>query len=505
MSIKAANANHVLEMADRFGFDLSLEDAQSFAGLMGGLTAAYDRLDELAEPSLPVKYPRSPGFRPSPADNPNNAWYWKTEVKGASAGPLAGKRVAVKDNICVAGVPMMNGCRVLEGYVPEVDATVITRILDAGGTIVGKAACEDLCFSGTSHTCATGAVRNPHKPTHSAGGSSSGSAVLLVDGEADMALGGDQGGSIRLPSSWSGVYGLKPTHGLVPYTGIMPIEVTIDHCGPMANTVADVAALLAVIAGADGLDPRQGDTETQDYSAALGQGAEGLKIAALDEGFARPDSEDVTDQKVRQAIELLGAAGASVNEVSEPLHFDAYHIWAVIIVDGSTNLMIKGNGFGTGWYGHYVTSLMDAFGRGWHSRPNDLSEPVKLTLFMGEYMQRYYHGRYYAKAQNLKRVVRQAYDDILADHDVIAMPTVPFRATELPAPDCSREENVGIALSNLGNTAPFDVSGHPALNVPCGMVDGLPVGLMLVGKRYDEATVMRAAAAFEGLGDWRTM
>lgn len=505
MAIQAANVDHVLDIAGGFGFDLSLEDAQSFAGLMAGMKPSYDRVDALVAPTLPVKYPRGPGYRPSAEEDPHNAWYWKTDLKGAKSGPLAGKRVAIKDNICVSGVPMMNGCRVLEGYTPEVDATVVTRILDAGGLIIGKAACEDLCFSGASHTCATGPIRNPHKPTHSAGGSSGGSAAVLAAGEADMALGGDQGGSVRIPSSWCGVYGLKPTHGLVPYTGILPIELTIDHCGPMANSVADVAQLLSVIAGPDGLDPRQIDTQTQDYMAGLEKGAKGLKVAVLKEGFGRPESEAATDQKVNAALKRLGKNGASVSEVSVPWHLDAYHVWAVIIVDGAANLMIKGNGFGTSWYGHYVTSLMDAYARGWRSRPNDMSETVKLTLFMGEYAHRYYHGRHYAKAQNLKRALRQAYDAVLADHDVIAMPTIPFRATEIPAPDCSREEYVEVALNMVGNTCPFDVSGHPAITVPCGMVDGLPVGLMLVGKRYDEATVLRAAAAFEKLGDWRKM
>src|SRR6266851_7839041 len=160
------------EIADSYGMTLTNEDAASFRGLMAGAMASYARLDELAEPTLPVRYPRLPGYRPPPEENPLNAWYWKTDIKGAAAGVLAGKRVAVKDNICVAGVPMMNGSRVLEGYVPEVDATVVTRILDAGGTIVGKTVCEDLCFSGGSHTSKPLPVLNPHKPTHSAGGSS---------------------------------------------------------------------------------------------------------------------------------------------------------------------------------------------------------------------------------------------------------------------------------------------------------------------------------------------
>jgi len=178
---------------------------------MAGSIASYNRLDQLPEPKLPVKYPRTPGYRPGPAENPFNAWYWKTEIAGASNGILAGKKVAVKDNICVAGVPMMNGSRWLEGYVPDVDATVVTRVLDNGGEVAGKAACEDLCFSAGSHTCATGPIRNPHNPEYSTGGSSGGSAALVAAGEVEMALGGDQGGSIRTPSAWCGVYGLKPT------------------------------------------------------------------------------------------------------------------------------------------------------------------------------------------------------------------------------------------------------------------------------------------------------
>nr|NIS36465.1 amidase [Actinomycetota bacterium]NIU22351.1 amidase [Actinomycetota bacterium]NIV58916.1 amidase [Actinomycetota bacterium]NIW32916.1 amidase [Actinomycetota bacterium] len=312
MTVERPKTEQVLELAADFGLEASEADARSYAGLMAGIAASYDRLDELPEPTLPVKYPRTSGYRPGPEENPYNAWYWKAEIAGASDGPLAGKRVAIKDNVCVAGVPMMNGSPVLEGYVPEVDATVVTRILDAGGLITGKAACEDLCFSGGSHTNKIGPIRNPHKPTHSAGGSSSGSAALVAAGEVDMAIGGDQGGSIRMPAAWCGVYGLKPTHGLVPYTGVFPIELTLDHCGPMANSVGDVARLLAAIAGPDGLDPRQIGTRTQDYLAELEAGAGGMRVALLTEGFERPESEPVVDKKVRAAAKALEKAGATV-------------------------------------------------------------------------------------------------------------------------------------------------------------------------------------------------
>jgi amidase len=504
MVIQAPKPEQILEIAFDFGLKLSDDEARSFAGLIGGSVPSYNRLDELAEPSLPVKYPRTSGRRPAPEENPYNAWAWRCEIEGAGSGLLHGKRVGIKDNVCVAGVPFMNGCRVIEGYVPEVDATVVTRILDADGTIVGKTACEDLCFSGASHTSKPVPIKNPHRPTHSAGGSSGGSAAALAAGDCDMALGGDQGGSIRIPGSWCGVYGLKATHGLVPYTGVMPIELTIDHCGPMANTVEHVARLLSAIAGPDGLDPRQGMARTQDYLQGLGRGASGLKLAVVREGFGRPDSEDVTDAKVRSAVSRLREAGASVTEVSIPMHLDGYHIWTAIIVEGSTELMIKGDGFGYSWDGHYVTSLRDAYARGWRSRPNDMSETVKMVMLLGEYMHRCYHGRYYAKAQNLRRALRAAYDAVLADHDLLVMPTIPFRATPIPAADCSHAEYIATALNMVGNTCPFDVSGHPAMTVPCAQVDDLPVGMMLIGRRSDEAMILRAAAAFEALGDWRT-
>src|SRR5207237_1884210 len=186
-------------------------------------------------------YPRTHGYRPEGPENKYNAWYYKSEVQGAASGKLRGKRIALKDNVCLAGVPMMNGASTLEGYVPDVDATIVTRMLDAGGTIMGKVHCEYFCFSGGSHTSAAGPVQNPRKPGYSAGGSSSGSAALVAAGEVEMAIGGDQAGSIRIPASHCGIVGLKPTYGLVPYTGIAPLEITLDTCGPMTSGIDENA------------------------------------------------------------------------------------------------------------------------------------------------------------------------------------------------------------------------------------------------------------------------
>jgi amidase len=208
-------------------------DLELYRASIDGTVSAYKTIAGLDEALPQVRYPRTPGYQPTGDENKYNAWYRKTNIPGAATGKLKGKTVAIKDNVCVAGVPMMNGASTLEGYVPEIDATVVTRLLDAGATVSGKAHCEYFCFSGGSHTSAHGPVVNPRKPGYSAGGSSSGSAALLATGEVDLAIGGDQGGSIRMPSSYCGVYGMKPTHGLVPYTGIMPIELTLDHTGPM--------------------------------------------------------------------------------------------------------------------------------------------------------------------------------------------------------------------------------------------------------------------------------
>ena len=506
MMPRLPTVTEILAMADDFGMHLTAADAASFQGLMKGSMASYGRLDEMAEPKIPVKYPRLPGYRPDQTENPLNAWYWKTEIKGAGRGVLQGKRVAIKDNICVAGVPMMNGSRVLEGYVPEVDATVVTRILDQGGIIAGKAACEDLCFSAGSHTCATGPIRNPHNPLHSTGGSSGGSAALVAAGEVEMALGGDQGGSIRTPSAWCGVYGLKPTWGLVPMTGGMPISYSVDHCGPICSSTENVARLLTAIAGADGYDPRTISARTGDYLGALGKGAKGLKIAVLKEGFGHPTGNPLTaktDAKVRKAINEFKKQGATVEEVSVPLHYDGPHIWTGVILEGAAEMMIKGYGMGNNWMGYYTTSLQEAFARGWTARPDDVSETVKLVLLLGEHMHRNYHNRYHSKAQNLRVLLRNAYDAVLAKYDLIAMPTIPFPATRIPAPDASREDYVDAALNMQQNTCPFDVSGHPAFTVPCAMLDGLPLGMMLVGKHFDEPVLIRAAHAFERAGDWK--
>ena len=504
MTVQRPTHSQLKKIVEELGMNMPDARVQEFLDVMQGTLDAYDVVDGMPDHLPPVLYPRTAGHRPSPEENPLNAWYVKTEVRGAPRGPLHGKTVALKDNVCLAGVPMMNGASTLKGYTPDVDATIVTRLLDAGATIAGKAHCEYFCLSGGSHTNATGPVENPHKAGYSAGGSSSGSAALVGGGVVDMAIGGDQGGSIRIPSSYSGCYGMKPTHGLVPYTGVMPIETTIDHTGPMTQNVRDNAAMLQAIAGADGLDPRQYDPQVDDYVGAIGRGAGGMRIGVVKEGFGHSASEADVDARVRAGAELLRRLGASVDEISIPAHLNGPAIWTPIALEGLTNQMMHGNGMGTGWKGMYTTSLLD-FHANWRSRADELSDTLKICMFMGQYYLKHHRGHYYAKAQNLARQLRDEYDKMFSAYDLLLMPTLPMKATPLPPPGASLALYCQRAFEMLPNTAPFDVTGHPAMSVPCGMSDGLPVGMMLVGAKWQEAAIYRAAAAFEQADDWRRM
>ena len=502
MSVKRPTLEQMTDIVEALGMNMTPERIGEFLEQMQGNFVAYDLVDQMPDEIPIVKYPRTPGYRPGPEENPLNAWYVKTDIQGAPTGKLKGKTVAVKDNVCVAGVPMMNGSSTLEGYIPNIDATIVTRLLDAGAVIKGKSHCELFCLSGGSHTGALGPVHNPYKHGYSAGGSSSGSGALVAAGEVDLAIGGDQGGSIRMPSSFCGIYGMKATHGLVPYTGVMPIESTIDHTGPMTATVADNALMLEVLAGSDGLDPRQYSPKVGEYVAALKRGVKGLKIGVVTEGFGHANSEKDVDAMVRQAAERFKGLGASVETVSIPEHLVAPAIWTPIALEGLQAQMMLGNGMGYNWKGLYTVSLLDAHAH-WREKADDLSDSLKISMMVGQYFLTHYRGRFYAKAQNLARKIRAAYDAALGSYDLLLMPTLPVKATPLPPPDASLALYLQRAFEMIGNTAPFDVTGHPAMTLPCGLGEGLPIGAMLIGKHFDEETIYAAAAAFEGAGDWK--
>lgn len=489
--------------AQQLGMNPSDDYLRAVDEIVTPLAAAYATLDAMPDELPAVKYPRGPVTWPQGDENRYGAWYVKTSIKGQPRGPLAGRRVALKDNICLAGVPMTLGADVFEGYVPEVDATIVERILDAGGEIAGKAVCEYYCVSGGSHTSSSGPVHNPRKPGYTTGGSSSGSAALVAAGEVDMAIGGDQAGSIRIPASHCGIVGLKPTFGLVPYTGIAPLEITIDTAGPMTANVRDNALLLEVIAGPDGIDSRQRGVAAARYTEALDGGVKGLRIGVLKEGFGHNNSEPEVDARVRDAAARLARLGATISDVSVPAHAQAFAVWAAIRGDAACVTLLEMNGAGINHEGLYVTSLLDK-AMAWRSRADSFADTIKIASLFSKYTLDRYGGHFYAKAQNIRRRVRAAYDAALAAHDLLLLPTAPMKATRIPKPGASPQEITRRSWEATRNTCPFNVTGHPAISLPCGMEDGRPIGLMLVGRHYDEATIYRAAAAFERDGDWTT-
>lgn len=506
MTIRRPTAQDLRRLAAANHFEITDGEMAAFQAMIPGLFASYDALAQMPEERAPLRYPgRDAGARPSPEQDPYNAILRRCQLRGATGGKLAGKRIGLKNNICVAGMPMTCASLLLQDYIPDSDATIVTRMLDEGAEINAILNLDDFAFSGAGDTSAFGATLNPHSAAHLAGGSSGGSAAALYYDDIDITIGGDQGGSIRIPASFCGVVGHKPTHGLVPYTGIVGIDNTFDHAGPMARTVYDAALLLEVIAGKDPLDPRQGDeVPVQPYTAALEGGASGLRVGVLTEGFGLPESDLAVDYRVRRALRLMAELGASVAEVSVPWHGRAGGVVWGLMAEGATALLQTG-GAGRHFEGRYNPGLAQALGQGRRAQGNDLPPTVKLVLLVGSYMTESYHSRMYAKAQNMRRQLRAAYDDALSRCDVLAMPTTP-----MPAHRNDAGGDPYAVLSHgwdmLANTAPFDMTGHPAISIPCGKTaDGLPVGLMLVGRRFDDATVLRAAHAFEQAGDWQTL
>jgi amidase len=498
MAVTPPSDDDIAAIADRYGLGLGPRDVEEYRELIAGALTSYDVVERLYAARVPER-PDRLWERPSESGNELGAWYVTTDIKGAEQGPLAGRRVAVKDNIAVAGVPMMNGSATVEGFVPRRDATVVTRLLEAGATIAGKAVCEELCFDGGSHTSRTGPVHNPWDRSKSTGGSSSGSAALVASGAVDMALGGDQAGSVRIPSSFCGVVGHKPTHGLVPYTGAFPIENTIDHVGPITRTVRDAALMLSVLAGRDGFDPRQRfTTAPEGYLEALDGGASGVRVGVLTEGFGIPGlSQSGVDSAVRAAISTLSGLGASVRDVSVPMHRDGVHLWGVIGTDGAFGQMLEGNGYGMNVPGLYDPELIEHFARGRREHAASMSVTLKMTTVLGRYSLDRHGNRYYAMARNLALDLAAAYDAALAEVDVLVMPTLPVVAFDIPSGGTDPDEVLSYTAGLMPNTCPFDVTGHPATSVPAGLSDGLPVGLMIVGRQFDDGMCLRVAQAYE--------
>ncbi|MBT3925575.1 MAG: amidase [Rhodospirillaceae bacterium] len=503
MTIRRPSRENLKDISERHHLHLTEAELETYYDIVGGVMESYDALDQIPDPVRPLTEAiRQVGARPEPEDDPLNGVVRLCSVKAVNPGngALAGKTIGLKDTISIAGIPMTCASRLLWDYTPDGDATVVKRLIEADGHITHILSTDDFGFAGTGHTSGYGPAKNPVNPKHHPGGSSSGSAIGIAEGLVDLTLGGDQGGSIRIPAAWSGIVGLKPSHGLIPYTGIVGFDLSIDHIGPMTKTVADTALMLSVLAGADDtcIDPRQPSTVgPQDYLGALEGSAKGLKVAVVEESFGHEGvSTREVDSAVRDAAERLKSLGAEVESVSIPYHLRGLPIWNAVAIEGATDNLYHG-GHVYQHKGAYNPRFMTHLARAIETNGGDFSPTAKMGILVGHYMREQYQGAFYARAQNMARVLSSEYDKVLATHDLMLMPTTPQQAHALlPPVEIDRMTYVANALNMVHNTAPINLTGHPSISVPCQGVSGLPVGLMLTGRWMDDATVLRAANAY---------
>jgi amidase len=505
------NEEEVIAVAKELGIHLGPDEVGFYRKyLLEELTSldqfVQNRMEE-AKPAM-ASPERAPGYRPSAEEDRLNAWTWKCKIEGASDGLLAGKTVSYKDHVAVAGIPMSIGSFALEGFIPDFDATIVTRVLEAGGTIIGKNTMNGLSggfgFGGAIGDY--GRPLNPHMPDHVTGGSSAGSGAAVAAGEVDISFGGDQGGSIRIPAALSGNVGLKPTFGLISHFGIgFGSDQSIDYTGPMTRTVEDQAAALQATAGYDGYDPRQGRDvpESMDILGSLSRGVSGLRVGVLSEGFddAEADVRDI----VMGAVDVLAKAGADISKVSVPEHHMVKEAQMALMPEGSRAV------FETGFFGaftktYYPASLIAAVNKLWFDQTDLLAPRTKLSYIAAEFSRRNWHGRVYAKAQNVRPGLVRAFDSALADVDVLVMPTCIVTAPKYEPPTTYGEileDNLSMmARVASRNTLPYNFTGHPALALPVGKASGLPVSMQLVGRFFEDPLLLQAAYAFQHSVDW---
>ena len=409
---------------------------------------------------------------------------------GEDPGPLAGVPIALKDNLCTIGVPTTCSSKILEGWKPPYDATVVERLAAAGAITIGKTNLDEFAMGSSTENSAFGPSKNPHDPSKVPGGSSGGSAVAVAAGFAPLALGSDTGGSIRQPAALCGVVGVKPTYGRVSRYGLVAFASSLDQIGPFATTVADAALLYDVIAGHDELDSTSIPEPAPSALDGLGQGVDGLRVGLVTELCqAEGIAPDVT-ARVRAAADALSAAGAKVEEVSVPAAIyglSAYYLIAP--AEASSNLArYDGVRYGLRVDAPTTGEMYDA------TRTAGFGAEVERRIMLGTYaLSAGYYDAYYGKAQKVRTLIVRDFDAAYEQLDVLLSPTSPTTAFALGA----KADPLAMYLNDVC-TIPSNLAGHPAMSVPFGVGDdGLPVGVQVMAPALGELTMFRVAAALE--------
>ena len=511
MGVRRLRREELAYYAQLANWRLGEAEVDEYFAMTEAMFDTVDALDAQAPPTpARVEAKRDPGRRPQPGEDPYNAVIRWCNVKSRSTGKLAGKRIGLKDNISLADVPMTFGANVVQPYVCEGDAIVTERLLNAGAEIVAKLNLESFAWSGGGETSWFGPILNPFDTTRTAAGSSGGSGAALFYDGIDITIGTDQGGSIRLPASWCGVLGLKPTHSLVPYCGIGAMDGMYDHCGPMTLNVEDMAVTLDVMAGKHPDDFRQDVVPRVRCAEAVASAPDrmdGITIGLLKEGFVWADLPDPpagtreTQDAVLVAVERMRALGATVKEVSVPTHLTGTAMMVMALMMGNTTLLRDNGVYYHARGARQSPELAVALGKGLRSHGDHLPPTVKLIAMIGEYLKDHDFGAHYAKAMNLRPAHVAQYDAALEQCDFLILPTATHYAFQAK-PEASISEKVLRGWGALSNTAPLNASGHPALSMPAAEADGLPVGVMVVGRTFADADVLRFARIYEKNHPW---
>jgi len=486
----SVTADEIGQYARRARLDPERFDPAAQAAAIEAQDDLVARLDELEAPTPPDREFREP----TEDEDPNAAFLSRCDLHRTDDGVLSGLTVAVKDNIAVAGLPMTAGSPLFADHVPSEDATVVERILDAGGRIVGKANMDEFALGGDAATMRFRLARNPNDPDHQPGGSSAGSGVAVADGLADVALGSDTGGSVRFPASFCGVVGLKPSRGLVPLTGLVQFSKLNDEIGVLADSVADAARTLDAIAGPDPRDATTDGAIAEAYVDAV-EGVDAAAVESLTVGVPEElfGGDPAVDRAVRNALDDLAAAGATVREVSIP-HFE-YAIpawWAIAMMEITAYVERNGSNFWQRSVGDpaFTAALDEALAE----RSDELGDYPAEALLYGQHLLATDGPEYYARAQRARELVTAGVAEALTEVDVLAGPTTPMVAPAWDGDSYLEDSTLDEAVRTTG---PFNLTGHPAISVPCGRNDGLPVGLQFVGPRGADAATLRAAAIWE--------
>ena len=501
--------------AQRLGTDFGEFEKEDVTRLAMWMTRQVDQFLLDVAPLQPapdaVRAVRVSGPEATVSTDPLNAivrWVDVEAVPTAMTGDLlAGKRVGLKDLIAVAGVPLSAANRIFDGFVPREDAPVARRVLEAGGRIVAMTNLEGMAWGGGSESGRWGPCENPWDSDRSTGGSSGGSAAALFYDGVDITLGTDQGGSIRVPASWCGVLGLKPTWSLVPYQGIMSHEHTFDHVGPMTRTSQDLAVTMAAIAGRYPGDPRQaGGVPSLPFMEAwlaAPDTFDGTTFGVLAEGISYSDGSPEHEAAVaafRTTTERLKQLGANVVEISIPEHsIGGSMVFGAMIEALAMTLISFGDGYH--WSGAHSVDTRLAVGKGLAVFGSEMPPAYRVSAALGELLRTRYFGTVYAQAQNAIPKIRAAYDQALEAVDAIIMPTTPTVAMKR-SPDASMYETQMRSFSMAINTPVHNATGHPALSMPAAEADGLPLGVMLIGKHFHDHDLIAYARTWEKTVGW---